>query len=54
MDDDAPGLLARALPALVLLALVALLLAGWWLFPRFSAYMMRQNCVASGHVNCGG
>ena len=40
-------------PALVLLALAALLLGGWWLFPRFSAYMARQDCVASGHVTCG-
>lgn len=38
--------------ALVLLALAALLAAGWFLFPRFSAYMARQDCIASGHVNC--
>lgn len=41
------------LPALVLLALAAALFGAWMLFPRFMAYMQRQDCVASGHVNCG-
>ena len=41
------------LPGLVLLALAAALFSGWMLFPRFLAYMQRQDCVASGHVNCG-
>lgn len=43
----------RLLPALVLGALVLVILAGVWLFPRVAAYMSRQDCIASGHVNCG-
>ncbi len=41
------------LPALVLVVLAAGLFAGWLLFPRLLAYMQRQDCVASGHTNCG-
>jgi hypothetical protein len=36
----------------VLAAIVLLLLAGWFLFPRFQAYMARQDCIAAGHINC--
>jgi hypothetical protein len=54
MADDKPDLLARLLPVLVLLGLVALLALGWFAFPRFLAYMQRQDCIASGRVNCGG
>ena len=53
MDEEAGHPSSRWLPALVLLALAALLLGGWLLFPRLSAYMHRQDCIASGHVNCG-
>ncbi|MDA8248078.1 MAG: hypothetical protein M0Z28_02780 [Rhodospirillales bacterium] len=52
MDNDRRPVVGW-LPALVLLALVALGLAGWRLFPLFAAYMERQDCIASGHVNCG-
>lgn len=40
------------LPLLTLLAIVLVLLAGWWLFPRFQRMVSYQDCVASGHVNC--
>jgi hypothetical protein len=43
---------SRWLPPVVLAAIVLLLLAGWFLFPRFQAYMARQDCIASGHINC--
>jgi hypothetical protein len=35
-----------------LAAVLGVLIAGWLLFPRFHAYMARQDCIASGHVNC--
>ena len=53
MDDEAGQRAPRWLPAAVLLALAALLLGSWLLFPRLAAYMHRQDCIASGHVNCG-
>ena len=40
------------LPLLVLVGLALLALAGWKLFPLFSGYMSRQDCIASGHMNC--
>jgi hypothetical protein len=43
---------SRWLAPLVLAAIVLLLLAGWFLFPRFQAYMARQDCIAAGHINC--
>jgi len=33
-------------------ALLALLIAGVWLFPRVYAYMSRQDCIATGRTNC--
>ena len=41
------------LPMLVLALLVLSLAGGVWLFPRVAAYMARQDCIATGHVNCG-
>jgi len=40
------------LPAVILIALFGALLAGWWLFPRFQAYMAVQDCIATGRTNC--
>lgn len=40
-------------PTLILAGLVLAILAGVWVFPRVSAYMARQDCIGSGHVNCG-
>ncbi len=42
----------RYLPALTLLLLVLLLVGGWLLFPRMQAYMVEQDCIASGRTNC--
>jgi hypothetical protein len=53
MDEEDRRGSVRWLPGLVLLALVVLLMLGWVLFPRFAAYMQRQDCIASGRVNCG-
>ncbi len=39
-------------PAIILIALFGALLAGWWLFPRFQAYMAVQDCIATGRTNC--
>jgi hypothetical protein len=41
------------LPMLVLALLCLALGGGVLLFPRIAAYMARQDCVASGHTNCG-
>jgi len=41
------------LPILVLAAIVLVALAVWWLFPRVLRAVSYQDCIASGHVNCG-
>jgi hypothetical protein len=51
MKSDPPEP-SRWLPSAVLAGIVLLLLAGWWLFPRFQAYMAREDCIAAGHINC--
>lgn len=53
MKNELRNSAARWLPAVVLLALTALLIGGWLLFPRLAAYMHRQDCIAGGHMNCG-
>lgn len=40
-------------PALVLAAVLLAGLAGWWLFPLALHALSYQDCIASGHVNCG-
>ncbi len=54
MTDDGHGGGSQWGPALVLLAVIVLAVLGWLWFPRLSAYMHRQDCIASGHVNCEG
>jgi len=44
--------LQRALPALVLAALLAVALLGWWLFPVLQRYVAFQDCAASGRTDC--
>jgi hypothetical protein len=38
---------------LTVAAVVLVLLAGWWLFPRVQAYLAHEDCVATGRTNCG-
>jgi hypothetical protein len=53
MPDDTPPPGGNLLPALVLAVLALLLVGGWWVFPKVWAYMGQQDCIASGHLNCG-
>jgi len=41
------------LAPLVLAALLLLALAGWLLFPTLQHAVSYQDCIASGHNNCG-
>ena len=41
------------LPIIVLLAIVAVVCAGLWLFPYVQSVMERQNCIAVGRDDCG-
>jgi len=54
MDPERRRLAAHWLPLAVLLAVAVVGLGGWLLFPRLAAYMQRQDCIATGHLNCGG
>jgi hypothetical protein len=40
------------LPMLVLAGVVALMLLGWWLYPKLQRYMTEQDCIATGRTNC--
>ena len=40
------------LPILTLVAIVVLILAGVWLFPRLQQALSFQDCVATGRANC--
>ncbi len=55
MTQPAPhhSAVTRLLAPLVLVLLIALIAGGVWLFPRAAAFMNRQDCIATGHVNCG-
>jgi hypothetical protein len=44
--------LLRALPALVLAALLGAALLGWWLFPALQRTVAFQDCAASGRTDC--
>lgn len=40
--------------AVIVLVIVALvLLGGWFAFPAITHFMQRQDCVATGNMNCG-
>jgi hypothetical protein len=41
------------LPLAVLAAILLLALAGWLLFPLLQHALSYQDCIASGHNNCG-
>lgn len=47
-----PTNLSRFVPLIVLAAIVVLVLAVWWVFPRVQAWMSLQQCIASGRTNC--
>ena len=40
-------------PVIVIAVVLLVALAGWWLFPTIERAISNQDCVASGHVNCG-
>jgi hypothetical protein len=40
------------LPVLVLAGLVALFVAGWFLYPTFQRFLSAQDCIATGRTNC--
>ena len=40
------------LPALALALLLAMMVGAWLGFPRFYAWMGRNDCVAAGHADC--
>lgn len=44
--------LQRALPVLALLAMVAVALLAWKLFPILQGYVAYQDCTASGRTDC--
>ena len=41
-------------PVVVLAVLTVIALAGWLIFPAVQRAVSHQDCIASGHVNCGG
>ncbi len=40
------------LPLVLLVAMAALFVAAWWLFPLLQHYVYWQDCAASGRTNC--
>lgn len=40
-------------PLLVLVAILVIALGGWLLFPAVQRELSTQDCIASGHNNCG-
>jgi hypothetical protein len=49
-DDSRPP--SSLLPALALALLIAVMAGAWFGFPYFQAWMNRNDCVATGRVNC--
>ncbi len=49
-EDKARGW--DVLPMLVLVGVVAVMLLGWWLYPKLQRYMSEQDCIATGRTNC--
>ena len=41
------------LPIIILVAIVAVVGAGLWLFPYVQAIIQRQDCIAVGRDDCG-
>ena len=41
------------LPLIVLAVILIVVLAGWLVFPTIQRTISNQDCIASGHVNCG-
>jgi hypothetical protein len=40
------------LPVIVLLAILAVACAAYWLFPYFQAVIQHRDCVAVGRTDC--
>jgi len=47
--EDGPS---NLLPVITLVVVALLLLAGWWLFPKFQHAIHTTDCVASGRTDC--
>ena len=43
---------ADLLPVIAFIVAVAVLVGGWFLFPKVHAWISTQDCVASGRTNC--
>jgi hypothetical protein len=52
MADDQHHRNSNFLAGVAFAALLALLIAGVWLFPRVYDFMSRQDCIASGRTSC--
>ncbi len=52
MPDDENDQHSNFLAGVAFAAVLALLVAGVWLFPRVYAFMTQQDCIASGRTNC--
>jgi flagellar biogenesis protein FliO len=52
MADDRHQQNSNFLAGVAFALLLALIIAGVWLFPRIYAFMNRQDCIASGRTNC--
>ncbi len=51
-DRDRTQRSANLFAIITLIAVLAIALGGWWLFPKLQAYLAFQDCVASGRTNC--
>jgi hypothetical protein len=52
MPDEREDGPSNFLPVIALLVVAVLLLAGWWLFPKFQHVIHITDCVASGRTDC--
>jgi len=41
------------LPVIILIAIVAIIGAGVWIFPHLQKIIQREDCFATGRADCG-